>query len=407
MAGTRHEAPPFDQGLFLLHLNKGREALRKSNFVDARTELQLAQAMRPDDEDVLNLLSIVLFKLGELEEAEKITRRLVGENPDSAVLHSNLGVIQVKTGALDEAEGELRRAIELKPDHQKSHLYLGLVYRQKRKLGLALEHFRFAGADKLVAELQEQLRRSTRETGALRLAPAAARPPSSTTNKFPAVVPPVPAPGAPKEAAPPISRETAVAAPAPLPARLFNIRPNGTVEISFHGEVLVRRGTVASYGGRITFAADPKLAGTRAESLLKATGKGTIFLADRARKPILVELNNEFFSAEASRILAVGTTLSFRFEPIHDFPRRRRVDVLKIYGKGELVLAMARDTLSIPVSGDYPLNVSSRDLVGWTGNLVPSVLPDRFLDEVMLPDTEDPPKIRFEGEGTVLTEAPA
>lgn len=51
--------------------------------------------------------------------------------------------------------------------------------------------------------------------------------------------------------------------------------------------------------------------------------------------------------------------------------------------------------------------MSSRDLIGWTGNLVPSVLPDRFLDEVMLPDSEDPPKIRFEGEGTVITEAPA
>lgn len=403
MASTRHEAPPFDQGLFLLHLNKGREALRKANFVDARTELQLAQSMRPDEEDVLNLLSVVYFKLGELEEAEKITRRLVLENAESAVLHSNLGVILVKTGAIDDAETELRRAIELKPDHQKSHLYLGFVYRQKRKLGLALEHFRFAGADKLVTELQDQLRRSTRETGALKLTPPAVRerPASNTTNQFPVAAAPLREARPSRESTPP-SRETA----AP-PARLFNIRPNGTVEVSFHGEVLVRRGTVASYGGRITFAADPKLAGTRAESLLKASGKGTLFLADRARRPILIELNNEFFSAEASRILAVGTTLSFRFEPIHDFPRRRRVDVLKIYGKGELVLAMARETLSIPVSADFPLNVSSRDLIGWTGNLVPSVLPDRFLDEVMLPDTEDPPKIRFEGEGTVLTEAPA
>ena len=71
------------------------------------------------------------------------------------------------------------------------------------------------------------------------------------------------------------------------------------------------------------------------------------------------------------------------------------------------MLSPARDTFSIPVSAEFPLNVSSRDLIGWTGNLVPSVLPDRFLDEVMLPDSEDPPKIRFEGEGTVITEAPA
>ncbi len=410
MAHSRREAPPFDQGIFLLHLNKGREALRVGNLSTARAELQTALSIRPGDEDVRNLLSVVYFRTGEFDEAEKITRKLVSENPDSAVLRSNLGIILVKTGAVDAAETELRRAIDLKPDHAKSHLYLGFVYRQKRKLGLALEHFGFAGADRLVAELQAELRRSSRESGDVRSSkPETATPlavPAKATTTARLVIPAefrkTAAPKAePAEAAP------APAAKSPAPARLFRIRENGTVEITFEGEVLVRRGTVASYGGRIAFGGDPRLAGTRAEALLKASGKGSIFLADRGRKPILVELNDEFFSAEGSRILAIGPTLSFRYEPIHDFPRRRRVDVLKIFGKGGLVLSPARASFSIAVSADYPLNVSSRDLVGWSGNLVPSVLPDRFLDEVMLPDSEDPPKIRFEGEGTVLTESPA
>ena len=413
MAHSRREAPPFDQGIFLLHLNKGREALRNGSVATARSELQIALGIRPDDEDVRNLLSVVYFKAGDFDEAEKITRRLLADNADSAVLRSNLGIILVKRGALDEAESELRRALELKPDHTRSHLYLGFVYRQKRKLGLALEHFGYAGAEKLVAELQDELRRSTRESGERRengqaksslvsttaklVIPAEFRSPSASLPRGPAEAP---APAAP---APP----PAASVSAGPPARLFRIRDNGTVEITFEGEVLVRRGTVASYGGRIGFATDPRLAGTRAEALLRATGKGSIFLADRGRKPVLIELADEFFSAEGSRILAIGPTLSFRYEPIHDFPRRRRVDVLKIFGRGGLVLSPARASFSIPVSAEFPLNVSSRDLVGWTGNLVPSVLPDRFLDEVMLPDSDDPPKIRFEGEGTVLTESPA
>jgi len=400
VAHSRYDAPPFDQGLFLLHLNKGRESLRLGDTAAARAELELAQTIRPEDEDVLNLLSVVYFKAGEMDAADRITRRLVAENPESAVLHSNLGVILVKKGVLEDAELELRRAIELKPDHPKSHLYLGFIYRQQGKLGLALEHFRFAGAEKLVTELEEQLRRSTRDG-------VESRPPSgeesavqSTTAKliitreFRATAP-----------AQPPKRDTVV--PDARGTKLFRLREHGALEINFRGEVLVRRGTVASYSGRIGFAADPKLAGTKAEPLLRASGEGTIFLADRGRKPMLIDLDNEFFSAEGSRILAIGPTLSFRYEPIHDFPRRRRVDVLRIFGRGPLVLSPACDTFSIPVSADFPLNVSSRDLVGWTGNLVPSVLPDRFLDEVMLPDSEDPPKIRFEGEGTVMTEAPA
>jgi len=412
MEHSRREAPPFDQGIFLLHLNKGRDALRNGNVATARAELRTALSIRPDDEDVRNLLSVVCFKAGDFEEAEKLTRRLVAENPESAILRSNLGIILVKTGSIDAAEAELRRAVELKPDHAKSHLYLGFVYRQKRKLGLALEHFGFAGAGKLVAELQEQLKRSTRESGELRAAgvlggsstavSTTARlliPREFRTGSAASAPPAVPAP-APPPAEPPGEKRPTGAVP-----KLFRVRDNGTVEITFEGDVLVRRGTVASYGGRITFSADPRLAGTRAENLLRASGRGSIFVADPGRRPLLVDLNDEFFSAEGSRILAIGPTLSFRYEPIHDFPRRRRVDVLKIFGRGGLVLSPARATFEIPVSADYPLNVSSRDLVGWSGNLVPSVLPDRFLDEVMLPDGDDPPKIRFEGEGTVLTES--
>lgn len=353
MAHTRYDAPPFDQGLFLLHLNKGREALRLGNTALARTELELAQAIRPDDEDVLNLLSVVYFKAGEMESAEKITRRLVAENAESAVLHSNLGVILVKRGALDDAEVELRRAIELRPDHSKSHLYLGFIYRQYGKLGLALEHFRFAGAEKLVVELGEQLRRSTRDSGELRAMAAGDSPPKSTTAKL--VIP--------KEFRAPAPARLAAgetARPEDPGARLFRVREHGAVEINFRGEVLVRRGTVASYGGRIGFASDPKLEGTKAEPLLRASGQGTIFLADRGRKPMLIELKNEFFSAEGSRILAIGPTLSFRYEPVHDFPRRRRVDVLRIFGRGSLVLAGARHVFDSRVGRVSPERVLAR-----------------------------------------------
>jgi hypothetical protein len=58
------------------------------------------------------------------------------------------------------------------------------------------------------------------------------------------------------------------------------------------------------------------------------------------------------------------------------------------------------------VSHDFPLIVAARDLVAWGGSLVASVVEDRFLEEVMVPDSHGSPKIRFEGEGLVLTEPP-
>src|SRR5437667_9810445 len=148
---------PFDQGVFLLHYNRGREAFQEGRYAEARRELEGAQRLRRDDADVLNLLGLVYFKTNAFPEAEVIYRRLSTENPNVFILHSNLGLILFKQGKLDEAEQYLLRAIELRPNYAKSHLYLGLLYRQKKKYGLELEHLRFAGADKLVREVEGEM----------------------------------------------------------------------------------------------------------------------------------------------------------------------------------------------------------------------------------------------------------
>src|SRR5215211_7774402 len=151
-------APPFDQGVFLLHYNRGREAFQEGRYAEARRELEAAQRLRPDDADVLNLLGLVYFKTNAFPEAEVIYRRLIRENPNVFILHSNLGLILFKQNKLDDAEQFLLRAVELRPNYAKSHLYLGLLYRQRRKFNLAIEHLKFAGADKLVREVEEEVR---------------------------------------------------------------------------------------------------------------------------------------------------------------------------------------------------------------------------------------------------------
>src|SRR5688500_3257758 len=150
--------PPFDHGVFLMHYNRGREAFQQGRFAEARTELETSQRLRPEDSDVLNLLGLVYFKTNAFPEAEVIYRRLTRDNPKVFTLHSNLGLILYKQGKLDEAEQFLLKAIELRPNYAKSHLYLGLLYRQRKRLKEALEHLRFAGADKLVREVEAEMR---------------------------------------------------------------------------------------------------------------------------------------------------------------------------------------------------------------------------------------------------------
>ena len=434
-------APPFDQGVFLLHYNRGREAFQEGRYAEARRELESAQKLRPDDADVLNLLGLVYFKTNAFPEAEVIYRRLIGENQNVFILHSNLGLILFKQGKLDEAEQFLRRAIDLRPNYAKSHLYLGLLYRQKRKYADALEHLKFAGADKLVREVELEMRPP---------APAPARPQSNvTTAKIraispttgavenrtmpgkvatPQVVPPV-APVPPEPPAPPAAPEPAVTAARKLQdavdepqhveakridvarkiegaSKTFTLHENGFLEINFARNVHVKRGTVSSYSGNLKFVAESGLLGTTAQTLVKAVGQGKIFVYEKGRKTFLLDLNDEFIYVEGSNLLALEDSLTYRVEPIYDAAYQRKIDIVKIFGKGSLAISTSIEPLTLRVTREYPLSISSNALVAWTGSLIPTVVDDQNLDSVMIETAAGTTgfKIRFEGDGVVVSE---
>ena len=521
MSHVPEEVSSANQGLFLVQLGRARKHLREGRLDQARQELEAAQIVRPNDEDVLNLVSVIEFKLGRYEDAARAARKLVSENPSSAVLHANLGLILFKAGALPEAEQELRRAIELKPDHARSHLYLGLLYRTRGRLGLALEHLRFAGAKRLVSEIEEILKKSMRqdpdkaaaedrttaapsdrptvETPAPFEAEASAPEESTAEISFADTVapePPAPSLRLVREPAPeqaevipftaeadepthptPGARKAASEVTPPPPAALsekpktesasspesktaaasqraetkppspvstdkvpvvtspgesrdhlrrnedgdprvtaaaagsdarplFQVRTDGGLEVASRGAVFVRKGSVVWYSGKVRFANEPAFQGTRFERILRAEGRGNFFLSDPGRSAYGRDLGGQSLFVEASRLLALDTALNFRLDPIHDFHHDRRVDILKVTGHGSVILSVSASLLGHDVSHEFPLIVNARDLVAWSGKLVPSVVEDRFLEEVMVPDAHGTPKIRFEGQGLVLTEPP-
>ena len=201
------------------------------------------------------------------------------------------------------------------------------------------------------------------------------------------------------------SRITA-AAPPPEMRPLFQVRSDGGLEVASREAVFLRKGSVVWYSGKIRFSREPAFQSTRLERILRAEGRGNFFLSDPGKSAYGRDLAGTSLHVEASRLLALDTALTFRLDPIHDFRNDRRVDILKVHGHGSVVLSIGGSLLGHDVSLDFPLIVAARDLVAWSGNLVPSVVEDRFLEEVMVPDPVGAPKIRFEGQGLVLTEPP-
>ncbi len=271
------------------------------------------------------------------------------------------------------------------------------------KLGLALEHLRVAGARRRVTEIEDALRRAGRDA-ASRIAALSDTAP--TLKAATGDAPPAEKAGF-EPAFPEVSEASAaIAAATPETRPLFKIRPEGGLEVASRGTVFVRKGCVAWYSGKIKFAPEPAFAGTSLERILRATGLGTLLVNDAGRRAYRRDLTGQTLHVEGSRLLALDHGLTFRLDAIHDFPRSRRVDVLKVQGKGSVVFSVGGPVLAHEVTAQFPLSISSRDLVAWSGDLVASVLDDEFLEQVMQPDVASPPKIRFEGEGVVLTEPP-
>jgi uncharacterized protein (AIM24 family) len=427
-------APPFDQGVFLLHYNRGREAFQEGRYAEARRELEQAQRLRPDDADVLNLLGRVYLKTNAFPEAEVIYRRLVRENANVFILHSNLGLILFKQGKLDEAEQYLLRAVELRPNYAKSHLYLGLLYRQRKKFGLSLEHLRFAGAEKLVREVEGEMQHvasvqskptppkgeTTQKIVPLKIDPLMATQPGKVrkpdTNPQTLPLPASPVDLAAVTAARKL--QDAVDEPQHLDqkrldlerkiegaSKTFALHENGFLEINFARSAYVKRGTVSSYSGNLKFLAESGLVGTTARTMVKAAGQGKIFLYEKGRKTFLLDLNEEFIYVEGSNLLALEDTLTYRVEPIYDSAYQRKIDTVKIFGKGSLAISTSIEPLTLRVTKDYPLSISSNALVAWTGNLIAAVMDDQSLENVMIESGDRAAfKIRFEGEGVVVSE---
>ena len=154
----RDDTPaPFDQGLFLVHLNRGKEYFEKRSYGEAAQELNQARRMRPTDETVLNLLGLTYFKLEKYTEADKIYRQLIEVSSTSDVLHFNQGLVCFKLGALDRAEAAFLRALELTPEKPKVNFYLGNIYEKKKQFYNAIFQYRKAGANIMVKRVQSKI----------------------------------------------------------------------------------------------------------------------------------------------------------------------------------------------------------------------------------------------------------
>jgi uncharacterized protein (AIM24 family) len=185
---------------------------------------------------------------------------------------------------------------------------------------------------------------------------------------------------------------------------IFRYLEDNLMEVNFSGKVFVKQGTIYSYSGNLTFWVKPQ----REESvspLVIVSGTGKILLSDRQRDITVLQINGEEVFVEPSHLLACQETLTPRYAMIKkEGDANKRLQVLSIEGTGMLALSVTTNPLVVDVTPGYPVNVSSGNIISWSGELAPSIVDDEALAGLMYPGSDKAVNLRLEGSGKVMME---
>lgn len=415
-------APFFDHGLFLLHLNRGKEDLRKGLYDDARREFEEARRFRATDPEVLSNLALAMFHLGHLDEAERITRGLLVSHADSVPLLFNLGLILFKAGR-PEAREPLERVLALAPGHRKAHLTVGLLLQREGRLAEANRHFEAAGSERKAGfDGDDTITRTARSAASSPSEPGAFVPAvkpeafdDSRTRREPSTQP-IQAPQPPPEPLRPAPVPPAVAPAIPQgpvrvsaggpetaqgPRPAFSSRPGGVVAVDLRDGVLVRRTALAGRTGVAELEADASLPGALSRFFVRGTGAGGVLLVDPRRSLHLVFLRGEFLAADPARLFGFDARLTYREDPAFEFRRQIALPFLKLFGTGAVAFSVSAEPARLEVLPETPLTLSCRSLLAYGGDLTV----DLVEDSDPLAELGGGPVVTVSGAGWVLIEA--
>jgi tetratricopeptide (TPR) repeat protein len=402
------------------HLAAAGELVAARKFSEAEGEILRALAGVPADGRALNLLALVRYKLGRLEEAHATYREIAGETPQDAGARRNLGLLALKLGRLDEALPDLEMAVRIAPGDERAWSYLGYAYAKKGKVVEAAAAFRRAGQDALAGELEQsaKVHRSP--------APLA----RAGSSRPVALAPPLPAPahegveprGGARVEAP------AHAMPAPVVEALGPPQPREVEPIPLLSYVLSRLGQSpkpppTAGALRLTISdeaharADAILAGagalhwepafrraqgrcsseplgTEKTPYFRLTGAGEVWIAGAPGRWLPLRLADDVLYVREDRVLAFEGSLTWESGTVPNAGLR----LLQFRGRGTVALDLHDASIALKVTDEKPTLLAGARLIGWVGRLVPH--------GERLPGAS-PFQLACQGEGVVLLDPAA
>ncbi|RFU69690.1 AIM24 family protein [Peribacillus saganii] len=198
---------------------------------------------------------------------------------------------------------------------------------------------------------------------------------------------------------------------------LFEIETQRILEINLENQIWAKMGSMISYRGNIKFEREgilehglgklfKKALTGEGAALMKATGKGKLYVADQGKKISILNLNNESISVNGNDLLAFEPSISW------DIKLMRKVAGLmagglfnvRLEGTGMVAFTSHYEPLTLLVEPDNPVYTDPNATVAWSGNLQPDFVTYISLKTLFGRASGESVQMKFTGKGFVVVQ---
>ena len=197
----------------------------------------------------------------------------------------------------------------------------------------------------------------------------------------------------------------------------FELETDRLLEVNLTNLVWTKMGAMVAYEGNIKFERErltehgignmfKKAFTGEGTQLMKATGKGKLYLADTGKKIILLNLQNDDIFVNGNDLLA--------FEPSvkHEVKMTRKVAGMmagglfnvKCSGTGLIAITSHYEPLTLRVTPGKPVFTDPNATVAWSGNLTPNFHTDISFRTMLGRGSGESIQMKFEGDGFVIVQ---
>lgn len=198
---------------------------------------------------------------------------------------------------------------------------------------------------------------------------------------------------------------------------VFELETPRMLEINLDGQVWAKAGSMVAYNGNIKFEREgilehgvgkmfKKALTGEGTALMKANGKGTLYLADTGKKIIILHLQNDVIYVNGNNLLAFEPSINW------DIKLMKRVAGMlagglfnvRCEGTGMIAITTHYEPLTLKVTPYQNVITDPNATIAWSGSLEPELRTDISLKTFLGRGSGESIQMKFQGEGFVVVQ---